>query len=98
MEAKPHSGMKKRWVPEHKRFLWVCTTCGGNCGQCGDTSRYNALNDGLIVPASIDTLASFDKPQVDFMKNFNIQGAWWLILALVVFWGTVGFVAWWIWW
>lgn len=53
---KTPAGMKRKWSWTHRRWLYVCDFCGGNCGQCGDTGKYNRLNDDIVVPASMDTM------------------------------------------
>lgn len=36
--------------------VYVCDTCGGNCGQCGITDKLDKLNDGKTPPASMEAL------------------------------------------
>lgn len=44
---KPRAGNKMRWIDD--RWIEVCATCGGNCGQCGTSVA-------MGVPASMDTV------------------------------------------
>lgn len=37
------------WVRLGDEWREVCTTCGGNCGQCGTSM-------GMGIPASLDTI------------------------------------------
>ena len=40
------------WAFHDERWVPVCRTCKGNCGQCGQTDLI-----GSAVPASMDALA-----------------------------------------
>lgn len=58
-------GYEYRFSRQHNRWLLVCTTCGGNCGQCGSTGRFLEDNDGIVVPPSMSELVvntGMDKP------------------------------------
>ena len=41
-----------RWIWHDGRWHEVCDFCGGNCGQCGNTSRL-----GCGIPASMEVMA-----------------------------------------